>query len=86
MNRYWTRIALGALIVFGVGLTGMFAVREAKARVGILLSTAAVVWALAPYHQRMIDHRDQAAVGRGAPRRRGPASAGEHRVDRRVGR
>ena len=24
----------------------------------ILLSTAAVVWALAPYHQRMIDHRD----------------------------
>jgi len=34
----------------------------------------------------MIDHRDQAAVGRGAPRRRGPASAGEHRVDRRVGR
>jgi hypothetical protein len=41
MNRYWTRIALGALIVFGLGLTGMFAVREAKARVGILLSTAA---------------------------------------------
>jgi len=41
MNRYWTRIALGALIVFALGLTGMLAVKEAKARVGTLLSTAA---------------------------------------------
>jgi hypothetical protein len=24
----------------------------------ILLATAGVVWALAPYHQRIIDHRD----------------------------
>ena len=28
----------------------------------ILLATAGVVWALAPYHQRMIDHRDSVAA------------------------
>jgi hypothetical protein len=28
----------------------------------ILLATAAVVWALAPYHQRIIDNRDIVAV------------------------
>jgi hypothetical protein len=41
MNRYWTRIVLGALLVFGLGLTAMTAVREGKAKVGSLLSTAA---------------------------------------------
>lgn len=40
MNRYWTRIGLGALLVFCVGLTGMVAVRKAKAEVGSLLGTA----------------------------------------------
>jgi hypothetical protein len=28
----------------------------------ILLATAAVVWALAPYHQRIIDNRDIVAL------------------------
>jgi hypothetical protein len=41
MNRYWTRIALGALLVFGLGLTGMAAVNKGKAEVTNLLSTAA---------------------------------------------
>ena len=41
MNRYWTRIALGALLVFGLGLTGMAAVKKGKAEVRSLLSTAA---------------------------------------------
>jgi hypothetical protein len=39
MNRYWTRIGLGALAVFGVGLLGMTAVRNARARVGSYLAT-----------------------------------------------
>lgn len=41
MNRYWTRIALGALLVFGLGLTGMAAVNNGKAEVRTLLSAAA---------------------------------------------
>ena len=41
MNRYWMRIALGALLVFGLGLTTMAAVRKGKAEVSNLLSTAA---------------------------------------------
>jgi len=41
MNRYWTRITLGALLVFGLGLTGLAAVKRGKAEVRSLLSTAA---------------------------------------------
>ena len=41
MNRYWTRIALGALLVFGLGLTGMVAIRKGKAEVRSLLTVAA---------------------------------------------
>ncbi|HEV8598585.1 MAG TPA: hypothetical protein VGQ69_04440 [Gemmatimonadales bacterium] len=41
MNRYWTRIALGALLVFGLGLAGLAAVRKGKAEVRSFLTTAA---------------------------------------------
>lgn len=41
MNRYWIRIALGALLVFGLGLAGLAAVRMGKAEVRSLLTTAA---------------------------------------------
>lgn len=41
MNRYWIRIALGALLVFGLGLAGLAAVRKGKAQVRSLLTTAA---------------------------------------------
>ncbi len=41
MNRYWSRIALGALLVFGLGLTGMVAIRRGKAEVKSLLTVAA---------------------------------------------
>jgi hypothetical protein len=41
MNRYWTRIAVGAVAIFCLGLMGMVAVREGKAQVRGLLSTAA---------------------------------------------
>jgi hypothetical protein len=41
MNRYWTRIAVGAVAIFCLGLIGMSAVREGKAQVRGLLSTAA---------------------------------------------
>ena len=40
MNRYWSRIALGALLVFCVGMTGMYAVRKGKAEVTSLLTAA----------------------------------------------
>ncbi|HEY9518500.1 MAG TPA: hypothetical protein VIQ98_04545 [Gemmatimonadales bacterium] len=41
MNRsYWTRVALGALLVFGLGLAGLAAVNRGKAEVQSLLSTA----------------------------------------------
>jgi len=41
MNRYWTRIALGALLIFGLGLAGLAAVRKGKAQIGAFLTTAA---------------------------------------------
>ena len=41
-RRYWTRIALGALLVFGLGLAGLAAVDRGKAEVRSLLSTAAM--------------------------------------------
>jgi hypothetical protein len=41
MNRYWTRIALGALLVFCLGLAGLAVVRKGSAEVRSLLSTAA---------------------------------------------
>ena len=41
MNRYWVRIALGALLVFGLGLAGLAAVRKGKAEVRSLLTAAA---------------------------------------------
>ncbi|HEV8149446.1 MAG TPA: hypothetical protein VGP61_04610 [Gemmatimonadales bacterium] len=41
MQRYWTRIALGALFVFGLGLAGLAAVQKGKAQVRSLLTTAA---------------------------------------------
>lgn len=40
MNRYWTRIGLGALIVFCLGMTGIFAVRKGTAEVKSLLTAA----------------------------------------------
>ena len=41
-GRYWTRVALGALLVFGLGLAGLAAVNRGKAEVRSLLSTAAL--------------------------------------------
>lgn len=41
LNRYWIRIALGALLVFCLGLGGLAAVRKGKAEVRHLLTTAA---------------------------------------------
>jgi len=40
MNRYWTRITLGALLVFCLGMTGIVAVRKGKAKVESLLTAA----------------------------------------------
>ena len=43
MNRqYWTRVALGALLVFGLGLAGLAAVNRGTAEVRSLVSTAAM--------------------------------------------
>jgi hypothetical protein len=41
MNRYWTRIALGALLVFCMGFVGLTAVRKGKAQLRAFLTTAA---------------------------------------------
>jgi len=41
MKRYWTRIALGALLVFCLGMVGVTVVRKGSAEVRSLLSTAA---------------------------------------------
>ena len=41
MRRYWTRIALGALLVFGLGLAGLAAVRKGTAEVRSFLATTA---------------------------------------------
>lgn len=40
MNRYWVRIALGALLVFCIGTVAMAAVRKGKAKVNQILATA----------------------------------------------
>ncbi|HEU5218395.1 MAG TPA: hypothetical protein VFU23_07040 [Gemmatimonadales bacterium] len=40
MNRYWLRIALGALLVFVIGTAAMAAVRKGKAEVRNFLATA----------------------------------------------
>jgi len=42
MNRYWLRIALGALLVFVLGVSAMAAVKKGKAEVGQLLATAGI--------------------------------------------
>lgn len=39
MNRYWTRIGFGALLVFCLGMVGISTVRKAKAKVGTYLAT-----------------------------------------------
>jgi hypothetical protein len=39
MNRYWTRIALGAILVFCLGMSATVAVRKGKAEVRSLLAT-----------------------------------------------
>ena len=41
-RRYWTRVALGALLVFGLGLAGLAVVNQGKAEVRNLISTAAM--------------------------------------------
>ena len=40
MNRYWLRIALGALLVFVIGASAMAAVKKGKAEVGQFLAKA----------------------------------------------
>lgn len=40
MNRYWTRIAIGAGVIFCLGLAGMAAVNKGKAQVRHLLASA----------------------------------------------
>ena len=39
MNRYWTRIAIGAILVFCLGMSATVAVRKGKAEVRSLLAT-----------------------------------------------
>ncbi|NOT08862.1 MAG: hypothetical protein HOP28_11725 [Gemmatimonadales bacterium] len=39
MNRYWLRIGLGALLVFGLGMTAIAGVRKGKAEVRSLLAS-----------------------------------------------
>jgi hypothetical protein len=39
MNRYWTRIAVGAILVFCLGMSATVAVRKGKAEVRSLLAT-----------------------------------------------
>jgi hypothetical protein len=41
MKRYWIRIALGALLIFGCGLVGLAAVRKGKAEVRNFLAPTA---------------------------------------------
>src|SRR5262249_17518268 len=41
MKRYWIRIALGALLIFGVGMAGLAAVRKGTAEVRSFLATTA---------------------------------------------
>jgi len=41
MSRYWTRIALGALLVFGLGIAGLAAVRKGSAEFRNFLTAAA---------------------------------------------
>jgi len=41
VKKYWIGIALGALLVFGLGLAGLAAVQKGKAQVRSLLATAA---------------------------------------------
>jgi hypothetical protein len=41
VKKYWISIALGALLVFGLGLAGLAAVQKGKAQVRTLLATAA---------------------------------------------
>jgi hypothetical protein len=41
VKRYWIRIALGALLIFGCGLVGLAAVRKGKAEVRNFLATTA---------------------------------------------
>ncbi len=41
MKRYWIRIALGALLIFGCGMAGLAAVRKGKAEVRNFLATTA---------------------------------------------
>ena len=41
MNRYWTRIALGAVLVFCLGMSATVAVRKGKSEVRSLLATVA---------------------------------------------
>lgn len=39
MNRYWIRIAIGAVVIFAFGLMGITAFNRGKAKVGQLLAT-----------------------------------------------
>lgn len=41
MNRYWTRIGLGAVLVFVLGMTAMAAARKGKEKIERLIGTAA---------------------------------------------
>ena len=40
----------------------MVPIMEVIVWAAILAATAGLVWALAPYHQRIIDHRDSVAI------------------------
>jgi len=40
----------------------MVPIMEVIVWAAILAATAALVWALAPYHQRIIDHRDSVTI------------------------
>ena len=41
-RRYWTRVALGALLIFGLGLAGLAAFNRGAAEVRSLVSAAAM--------------------------------------------
>src|ERR1044071_9858153 len=78
MKRYWIRIALGALLIFGCGLVGLPRVRKGKAEVRNFLAPAArrlpLTFANIGFH---LDGRHIGELTRLDIARNGPADIGK---------